>query len=82
MTCCKGCGKIHGFEDGNGVPGCNWADPTLHVLAYLDDLLVPKTPLPMGFALSDTSQVWNRGNEGPSGSGCQYHSLHAALWYS
>ena len=24
------------------------ADPTLHVMAYLDDLLVPMTPLPMG----------------------------------
>ena len=44
----KGCGKIHGFEDGNGMPGCNQADPTLHVMAYLDDLLVPMTPLPMG----------------------------------
>ena len=45
---CKGCGKICGFEDGNGMPGCNQADPTLHVMAYLDDLLVPMTPLPMG----------------------------------
>ena len=45
---CKDCGKIHGFEDGNGMPGCNWVDPTLHVMAYLDDLLVLMTPVPMG----------------------------------
>ena len=47
-TGCKGCGKICGFEDGNGMPGCNQANPTLHVMAYLDDLLVLMTPLPMG----------------------------------
>ena len=48
MTGHKGHGKIHGSEDGNGVLGCNWTDPTLHVVAYLDDLLVPTTPLSMG----------------------------------
>ena len=47
-TGCKGCGKICGFEDGNGMPGCNQANPTLHVMAYLDDQLVLKTSLPMG----------------------------------
>ena len=45
---CKGCGKIHGSETSNGVPGCNQADTTLHVVAYLDDLLISRTPLPMG----------------------------------
>ena len=44
----KGCGKICGFEDGHGMPGCNQANPTLHVMAYLDDLLVLTTSLPMG----------------------------------
>ena len=43
----KGCGKIHAFEDGNGMPGSNQANPTLHVMAYLDDLLVLTTPLLM-----------------------------------
>ena len=78
---CKGCGKICGFGDGNGMPGSNRADPTLHVMAYLDDLLVPTTPLPMGLHC----QIPPRSGieeEGPSGLGCQYHSLHAALWYS
>ena len=44
----KGCEKIHGSETNNGVPCCNWAGTTLHVMAYLDDLLVSTTPLPMG----------------------------------
>ena len=35
----KGCGKIHGSETSNGAPGCNQADTTLHVVAYLDDSL-------------------------------------------
>ena len=41
-------GKIHGSETNNGVPCCNQAGTTLHVMAYLDDLLVSTTPLPMG----------------------------------
>ena len=48
MTGHKDHGKICGSEDGNGMPGCNQADTTLFVLAYLDDLMVPTTPLPMG----------------------------------
>ena len=41
-------GIIHGFETSNGVPACNWADTTLHVMNYLEDLLVSRIPLPMG----------------------------------
>ena len=44
----KGHGKIRGSETSNGVPGCNQADTTLHVVACLDDLLTFRTPLPMG----------------------------------
>ena len=45
---CKDCGKIRGSETNNGMPCCNQAGTTLHVMAYLDDLLVSMTPLPMG----------------------------------
>ena len=44
----KARGKIHGSETSNDMPGCNQADTTLYVMAYLDDLLVSRTPLPMG----------------------------------
>ena len=44
----KGHGKICGSETSNGMPGCNQADTTLHVMAYLDDLLISMTPLPVG----------------------------------
>ena len=36
-------GKIRGSEASNGIP-CT----APHVMNYLDDLLVPRTPLPMG----------------------------------
>ena len=41
-------GNICGFETSNGIPGCIQAGTTLHVMNYLDDLLVSGTPLPMG----------------------------------
>ena len=41
-------GNIHGFETSNGVPDCNQADTTLHVMNYLDGLLVSRKPQPMG----------------------------------
>ena len=47
----KGCGKIHGFQCGNGMFGCNQAGSSMLVMAYLDDLLVhtsPLLPLPFG----------------------------------
>ena len=44
----KDCGKICGSEINNGMPFCNQAGTTLHVMAYLDDLLVSMIPLPMG----------------------------------
>ena len=40
--------KIHGFKTSNGVPASNQADTTLYVMAYVDDSLVSRTPLPMG----------------------------------
>ena len=30
------------------MPACNQADTTPYVMAYVDDLLVSRTPLPMG----------------------------------
>ena len=45
---CEGCGKICGAETSNSMPGCNQADTTLHVVAYLDDSLTFGTPLPIG----------------------------------
>ena len=44
----RGHGKICDSETSNDVPGCNQADTTLHVVAYLDDSLTSRTPLPMG----------------------------------
>ena len=41
-------GNICGSETSNGVLCCIQADTTLHVMNYLDDLLVSGTPLPMG----------------------------------
>ena len=41
-------GNICGLETSNGMPGCNQADTTLHVMNYLDGLPVSRTPLPMG----------------------------------
>ena len=41
-------GNIHGSETSNGIPCCIQAGTALHVMNYLDDLLVPRTPLPMG----------------------------------
>ena len=41
-------GKICGSETNIGMPCCNQAGTTLHVMAYLDDLLVSRTPLLMG----------------------------------
>ena len=39
-------GDIHGFKTSNGIPCCIQAGTALHVMYYLDDLLVPRTPLP------------------------------------
>ena len=44
----KTCGKIHGFKTSNGMFACNQADTTPYVMAYVDDSLVSRTPLPMG----------------------------------
>ena len=44
----KAHGKICGSETSNGMPGCNQADTTVYVMAYLDGSLVSRTPLPMG----------------------------------
>ena len=44
----KAHGKIHGFKTSNGMPACNQADNTPYVMACVDDLLVSRTPLPMG----------------------------------
>ena len=41
-------GNIPGSETTNGIPYCIQADTAPHVMNYLDDLLVPGTPLPMG----------------------------------
>ena len=41
-------GNIHGSETSNGIPCCIQAGTAPHVMNYLDDLLVPRTPLPMG----------------------------------
>ena len=41
-------GNICCLRTSSGMPGCNQADTTLHVINYLDDLLVSRTPLPMG----------------------------------
>ena len=41
-------GNICGSETSNGIPCCIQAGTALHVMNYLDDLLVPKTPLPVG----------------------------------
>ena len=41
-------GNIHGSETSNGVPCCIQAGTAPNVMNYLDDLLVPRTPLPMG----------------------------------
>ena len=42
----KGYGKIHGFPCANGMFGCNHAGSSVLVMAYFDDLLVHKAPLP------------------------------------
>ena len=41
-------GNIHGSETSNGIPCCIQAGTAPHVVNYFDDLLVPRTPLPMG----------------------------------
>ena len=41
-------GNIHGSETSNGVPCCIQAGTGPHVMNYLHNLLVPRTPLPMG----------------------------------
>ena len=41
-------GKICGSEMSNGIHCCIQAGTAPHVTNYLDDLLVPRTPLPMG----------------------------------
>ena len=42
----KAYGKIRGFWCGNGMFGCNHAGSSVLIMAYLDDLLVCKAPLP------------------------------------
>ena len=42
------CGNIRGSETSNGIPCCIQAGTAPHVMNYLDDLLVSRTPLPMG----------------------------------
>ena len=44
----EACGNIHGSETSNGIPCCIQAGTVAHVMNYLDDLLVSRTPLPMG----------------------------------
>ena len=44
----EACGKIPGSEASNGIPCCIQAGTALHVMNYLDDLLVPRLSLPMG----------------------------------
>ena len=39
-TAPEACGNIHGFETSNGIPDCIQAGTTLHVMKYMDDLLV------------------------------------------
>ena len=41
-------GNICGSETSNGIPCCIQAGTAPHVMNYLDNLLVPRTPLPMG----------------------------------
>ena len=41
-------GNIHGSETSNGIPCCIQAGTAPHVMNYLDNLLVPRTPLLMG----------------------------------
>ena len=40
--------NIYGSETSNGIPCCIQAGTAPYVMNYLDDLLVPRTPLPMG----------------------------------
>ena len=44
----EACGNICGFETSNGIPDCIQAGTTPHVMNYMGDLLVSRTPLPMG----------------------------------
>ena len=44
----EACGNICGSETSNGVPCCIQVGTAPHVVNYLDDLLVPRTLLPMG----------------------------------
>ena len=41
-------GKICGSETSNGIHCCIQAGTAPHVMNYVDNLLVPRTPLPMG----------------------------------
>ena len=41
-------GNIHGSETSNGIPCCIYAGTAPHVINYLDNLWVHRTPLPMG----------------------------------
>ena len=44
----EACGKIHCSKTSNGIPCCMQAGTAPHVMNHLDDLLVSRTPLPMG----------------------------------
>ena len=44
----EACGNFHGSETSTGIPCCIQAGTAQHMMNCLDDLLVPRTPLPMG----------------------------------
>ena len=56
-------GNIHVFETSNGIPDCIQASPTLHVMNYMDDLLVFRKPLPMGLHCQPPD-VWSKITKG------------------
>ena len=67
----EACGNICGSETSNGIPCCIQAGTGPHVMNYLDDLLVPRTPLPMGLHCQ-TPDVWSKVTKGTAGNshGC------------
>ena len=46
-TALQVCENIHGSETSNGIPCCIQAGTALHVVNYVDNMWVHRTPLPM-----------------------------------
>ena len=75
-------GNICGFETSNGMPGCNQADTALHVMNYLDGLLVSRTPLPMGLHCQAPLRYGAEVLKELLAAATKCHPLHAAWWHS